>query len=227
MLSHKGFHMTSNHKFIARNKGFTALELMIVMVIVAIGVALAVPTYRDVMQRRETTAQAEDLVAFMSFAQSEAVKYNQLISVHLTYSDAKTWCIGANEGSAPCDCLETNTAAGDFCSLNGVATIMESSEWTKSSMTVPSPDPTMVFDPVRGTMISADLGTDHIIEVQSDNGKWALRIDVEATGRMGICSPDAARQYPATWHVSAPGSFHRRDAAGQCCWPSQLTFLNS
>ena len=46
------------------NKGFTLLELMIVMVIVAIGVALAVPAYQDLMQRRETTSKAEQLSAF-------------------------------------------------------------------------------------------------------------------------------------------------------------------
>ena len=188
--------MSSDDKLNAKNKGFTLLELMIVLVIVAIGVALAVPTYQDVMQRRETTAQAEDLVAFMSFAQSEAVKYNQLISVHLTYADEKTWCIGANEGKAPCDCTVTNVAATNYCSLNGVEKIMWSTDKTKSGMISPSPDPTLVFDPVRGTMIEIDLGTDHKITLGSDNGKWSLQIDVEATGRMGICNPDPNKAVP-------------------------------
>jgi type IV fimbrial biogenesis protein FimT len=193
----QGFYMSSKQGSITTNRGFTILELVIVMVIAAIGVALAVPTYQDVMQRRETTAQAEGLVAFMSFAQSEAIKYNELISVHLTYTDPKSWCIGANEGSAPCDCTEPTTTAPNYCSLNDVAKIMRSSEQTKSGMTEPGPaDPTLVFDPIRGTMDSADLGTDHNVTLESDNGNWSLTIDIEATGRFRICNPVAANAVP-------------------------------
>jgi len=196
MFTHKGFYMDAKQGFITTSRGFTVLELMIVLVIVAIGVAIAVPSYQDVVQRRETTAQAEGLVAFVSFAQGEAIKYNRLISVHLTYTDAKNWCIGANEGNAPCDCTETNIAATDFCSLNGVEKIMRSSEKTRSGMTSPSTDRTLVFDPVRGTMTAADLGTSHNVIVGSDNDNWSLRMDIEATGRVLICSPDPDKAVP-------------------------------
>jgi len=196
MFTPKGFCKSSKQRFIATNRGFTLLELMIVLVIVAIGVALAVPSYQDVMERRETTAQAEDLVAFVSFAQSEAVKYNEMISVHLTYTDANNWCIGANEGMAPCDCTETDTTAANYCSLSGVAKILRSSEKTKSSMTAPSPDRTLVFDPVRGTMAVADLGTNHGVTLESDNGNWSLQMDIGATGRIQICNPDSTKAVP-------------------------------
>jgi type IV fimbrial biogenesis protein FimT len=192
----KGFCMSSKQGFITTNRGFTLLELVIVMVIAAIGIALAVPTYQDVMERRETTAQAEDLVAFVSFAQSAAIKYNKLISVHLTYTDAMNWCIGANEGSAPCDCKETDTGAANFCSLNDVAKIVRSSVQTKSSMTAASTDRTLVFDPIRGTMVTADLGTNHGLTLESDNGHWSLQVDVGATGRVRICNPDDAKAVP-------------------------------
>jgi len=169
---------------------------MIVMVIVAIGVALAVPSYQDVLQRRETTSQAEDLATFVSFAQTEAVKFNQMVSVHLTYTDAKNWCIGANEGSAPCDCTVTNTAAANYCSLSEVAKIMRSSEKPESGMTAPAPDRTLVFDPVRGTMAVADLGTNHGFTLESDNGNWSLQVDFAATGRIRICNPDSSKAIP-------------------------------
>ena len=196
MLNIKGFCLSSKHGFISKNKGFTLIELMIVIAILAIGVALAVPSYSDVVQRRETTAQAEDLVSFVSFAQSESVKYNEMISVHLTYTDKDNWCMGANEGSAPCDCTETNTAAANYCSLNGVTKIMRSSEQTKSSMTATSTDRTLVFDPIRGIMAVADLGTNHGVALGSDNGNWSLQVDVGATGRTRICNPDSATAIP-------------------------------
>lgn len=196
MRLHKGIYTSSKQGVIRANRGFTLLELMIVLVIVAIGVALAVPSYQNTVERRETTAQAEELAAFVSFAQSEAVKYNEMISVHLTYTDANNWCIGANEGSTACDCTETNTSAEDYCSLNDVPTILQSSAYTKSGMTAPSPDRTLAFDPVRGTMAVADLGTNHGVTLQSDNGNWSLQMDVGATGRIQLCNPDSAKAIP-------------------------------
>ena len=196
MFTHKGFYMKAKQEFLTTIRGFTILELMIVLVISAIGVAIAVPTYQGVMQRRETTAQAEKLAAFVSFAQGEAIKNNQLISVHLTYTDEKNWCFGANEGNAPCDCTETNTAAANYCSLNEVAKILRSPEETKARMTIPSADRTLVFDPVRGTMTAAGLATNHNVRLRSDDDKWSLRVDVEATGRITICSPVPAEAVP-------------------------------
>jgi len=196
MSTHKGLCISSKQGSINTNRGFTLIELMIVVVIVAIGVSLAVPSYTDAMQRREITAQAENLVAFVSIAQSEAVKVNELISVHLTYADEDNWCIGANEGSAPCDCNEINADAENFCSLGGVAKILRSSAQTKSSMTAASDDRTLVFDPVRGTMAVADLGTQHGLTLESDNGRWSLQVDVGATGRTRICNPDSDKAIP-------------------------------
>lgn len=196
MFLHKGIHKSSTQGVINANRGYTLLELMIALVIVAIGVGLAVPSYQDVVQRRETTAQAEELVSFVSFAQSEAVKFNETVSVHLAYTDANNWCLGANEGSAACDCTETDTTAADYCSLNDVATILQSSAYTKSSMSAPSPDRTLAFDPVRGTMAVADLGTNHGVTLESDNGNWSLQVDVGVTGRIQVCNPDSAKAIP-------------------------------
>lgn len=196
MFTQKGFCGSSEKRFISTNRGFTLIELMMVLATVVIGVALAVPSYTDVLQRRETTAQAEDLVAFVSYAKNESVKINEMISVHLTYTDKDNWCIGANEGTAPCDCTETNAEAADFCSLNDVARIIRSSDQTKSSMTIATVDRTMVFDPIRGTMATADLGTNHGYRLESDNNNWALQLDVGATGRVLTCNPDDAQAVP-------------------------------
>jgi type IV fimbrial biogenesis protein FimT len=196
MFTQKRFCMSSEKRFIATNRGFTLVELMIVLAIVAINVSLAVPSFTDTLQRRETTAQAEELVAFVSSAKSESVKFNEMVSVHLTYTDRDNWCIGANEGSAPCDCTETDTGAANFCSLNDLAKIVRSSAQTKSSMTTASTDRTFVFDPIRGTMATADLGTNHGLTLESDNSHWSLQVDIGATGRVRICNPDDTKAVP-------------------------------
>lgn len=187
--------MNKNYNGIT-NRGFTILELMIVLVIVAIGVALAVPTYQDVVQRRETMAKAEGLAALLAFAQSEAMKYNQMISVQLTWNNKDDWCIGANEGNTGCDCEEVDTTAGNYCSLNDVPKIITSATQTRSSMSTHSVDTTLVFDPIRGTMAAADLLNDHSFTMRSDNNNWVVRVDVGVTGRIRICNPESDKAIP-------------------------------
>ena len=133
-------------------KGFTVVKLMITVVIVAIGVALATPTYENIMQKRQTTAQAEELAAFLSYAQSEALKSNEQVSLQLSYTNPTSWCIGANEGNTGCDCTEVDTTATDYRSLNGVAHMMDSSTQTRCSMSAYSADTMFTFDPVQGRL---------------------------------------------------------------------------
>ncbi len=203
MRTQRGYYLISDRRnnptrtnFINQGtiRGFTLLELMIVMVIVAIGVALAVPSYQDILERRHTTAQAEELAAFLAYAQSEAVKTNKMVSVELTHTSPNHWCIGANEGDAGCNC--TGDDSNNLCLLNGVTKTMDSSTQAKSSMSDYSADTTFVFDPVRGTMISVDLGPDHFFKVESDNGNWALEVNIGPTGRIRICNPDSDKEVP-------------------------------
>jgi len=185
-------------KLKSTNRGFTLLELMIVMVIIAIGVALAVPSYRDVIERRETTSQAEQLSAFIAYAQSEAVKTNEMISIQLTYTNPNDWCIGASEGDSGCDCEETNSSASTFCSISGVAKTMSSSTQTTSSMATQGfgLDKTLVFDPIRGVLAGDDIADEHDVVLQSDNEHWALQVHIEPTGRIRICNPDSDKAVP-------------------------------
>lgn len=175
-------------------RGFTLLELIIVLVIVAIGIALAVPTYQDVTQRRQTTAQAQDLAAFLGYAQSQAMKANTPISVELKFTSSTNWCIGAAEGLTGCDCTGTDTA--NLCTIDGTAWTMSSATQKHSSLQSPAPSSDLVFafDPTRGTMIGGDLTPVHAYDLQSDSGQYQLRVDVGATGRIKVCNPDLSKK---------------------------------
>mgnify|MGYP002776555428 FL=1 len=63
------------------NKGFTLIELMVVIAIVAIVSAIALPSLNAFIDSTRFSAKANDLVAALSYARSEAVKRNATVSV--------------------------------------------------------------------------------------------------------------------------------------------------
>jgi type IV fimbrial biogenesis protein FimT len=58
----------------AQNAGFTLIELMIVMVIVAIFVTVGVPNFQNMIGDNRLSTQANSLVSSLQFARSEALK---------------------------------------------------------------------------------------------------------------------------------------------------------
>ena len=64
-----------------RLRGFTIIELMIVMVIVGVLATIAAPSMRDIVVRTRLKTAASDLHVSLTFARSEAIKRNNTISV--------------------------------------------------------------------------------------------------------------------------------------------------
>lgn len=75
-----------------RARGFTMIELMITVALLAIALSLGTPYIRDAVMNMRMTAQANDLMADLALARSEAVKRN--VSVLLCTSTNGTTCSG-------------------------------------------------------------------------------------------------------------------------------------
>src|SRR5689334_5001221 len=74
-----------------RNAGFTIVEMMIVVLIVGILTALAVPSMRDMIRNQRVKTASFDVFAGLVLARSEAIKRN--ISITLT-PNAGDWSKG-------------------------------------------------------------------------------------------------------------------------------------
>jgi type IV fimbrial biogenesis protein FimT len=61
--------------------GFTLLELIVVIALIAILTTIAVPNLRTALQNNRVTAQTNDILTAFQFARSEAVKRGQPVSI--------------------------------------------------------------------------------------------------------------------------------------------------
>ncbi|MFA6230419.1 MAG: GspH/FimT family pseudopilin [Rhodanobacter sp.] len=65
----------------ARPRGFSLLELMITIAVMAILLAIAAPSLRDVIHRNEVSSASNALLASVSYARGEAITRGQLVSM--------------------------------------------------------------------------------------------------------------------------------------------------
>jgi prepilin-type N-terminal cleavage/methylation domain-containing protein len=154
------------------NNGFTLIELMVTITIMAIIAMIAAPTLQEFVDKTRLKGATDRLYADMQFARSEAVKRNS--SVSISFSTGSNWCYGISAGGA-CNCSTANSCnikTVSHSEFNGIA--LDSATFASSATT---------FNPVLGTLSSAGLA-----RLQSSGGKQAC-VRMSVIGQVRLCSP--------------------------------------
>lgn len=97
-----------------KHNGFTLIEMLIVVAILGIVLAVAFPSYQQLIAKQALIDQAEEMVQTINAGRVAA--FTQKKPVYLSAKttvadDAVTWCYGTNY-TASCDCADTS------CSLS-------------------------------------------------------------------------------------------------------------
>lgn len=71
--------------------GFTLIELMITIALLAIVVTIAVPNFTAFIQKTQLKGQADDLIAILQYARGEAV--TRRTTAEVTIDDAGPWTV--------------------------------------------------------------------------------------------------------------------------------------
>ncbi len=77
-----------------RQAGVTLLELLVTVVVIAIMAAVAMPSFREMIERSRLTAAANEIVAVLQTAKGEAIRRNARVDVCPTTDGSS--CSGAD-----------------------------------------------------------------------------------------------------------------------------------
>ncbi len=172
-----------------RHRGFTLVEVIMSVVLISIGTTLAIPSYVDMVEKRQLTNSAEQLASFISSAQSISIRSNQVVTVSYVRAHHDEWCIGASLSENECDC--DDAASATYCEIDAQAFVLDESLSNGSELMHSIQGGSYSFDPVRG-LSDGSL----TMELHTDSRDFKLNLMVNNTGRVILCSKDYNHAVP-------------------------------
>jgi len=141
----------------AKSAGFTLLEIMIVIALLAVLIGLAAPSFGDFIRNSRLTGKANDMLAGLNLARTEAIKRHVPVTVCATDdveavtpecdadADFGQWIVFVDDGSDPDDPADpldpiVDPANGTFEPGAGEVLLLRSSPSIASIATLPSAD---------------------------------------------------------------------------------------
>ena len=157
-----------------RQGGFTLIEAAFVLAIAAIILAVAVPNYSSLQQRKQLQAAGDALAQDMRNARELAVSGSTPVFLNF-HAVGKAWCWGVSSGT-PCDC--TSNAPVMACNVNKAAS-------TSYSYVQIDNGRDAVFTPGRGEVAEAGATEMHTAKGMS------LQVVLNPLGRASLCGKDS------------------------------------
>lgn len=183
-----------NHDQRKRAEGFTIIELMIVVALVAVLIALAAPSFSEFLSKRRVDGVMSELVTDMHYARSEAVSRNE--TVRITFG---TDCYVIHRSLVPGNAATVASCTRTTKSITPAAAEIKTVQLDEGRpLTIDPGAFTFVeFDPVRGTAINSSASTTAAVDVRSTSGiNWLLRAVLTTMGRVETCSPSGTGHFP-------------------------------
>lgn len=169
--------------------GFTLVELMVTIAVLAIIAALALPSFRDFAQRSALRGVADNVIGVIANAKEEAIKRDQLVKV-----DVRTvgtgFCVGAavvaTAATTGCDC--TTASNCPVASFPNTAAELHSVQLDGAPAF--GAGTSFVIDPKTGML--TDPANQGNLDLKVSTGT-KVRIALNALGRPTLCTPSGGK----------------------------------
>ena len=174
-------------------RGFTLMELMVTIAVLAILVAIAAPSFNDFFDKYRVRGAANDVISVVSQARAEAAKSGRAVQVNFGGTTG-AWCVAASPALVPTAGQPIGASAGCDCTTAGSCNPMGDGEVlavavgahpgvSASSATIAK---SFSFDSRLGLVVPL---ADHQAVFNSPTGKYALQVAVNPLGQANLCTP--------------------------------------
>jgi len=173
--------------------GFTLIELMVTLAVLAVLMAAAIPAFVDFRERAAVRGAGAELVSFWANAKLEAVKRDTPVTVVLRKTASGAMCLGASTTGSACACENAN--ACDVAQFPADSLAASQAEWRGATMvgnptlgpTDTDGDGVATIDQHGYLTSAADVGG---MTLQSPGQQaFRLRFYVDRWARPMLCAP--------------------------------------
>jgi type IV fimbrial biogenesis protein FimT len=166
-----------------KNSGFTLLELIITVALVAIVTAIAVPSMTTFTQNDRLTTNINTMIGHLAYARSEAVKSSQQVSL----------CVSNNADSIAPTCTGGNWQDGWIVYIDADAndafnaandTILRAQQGMSGGNAVTTAIGTQITYDYRGFATTASIGSLQLCDART--GPFGKTLTITTTGRVRL-----------------------------------------
>ena len=176
-----------------RNHGFTLIELMVVIAVVAVILTLAAPSFYGFILKQRLKSITAQLVTDLQFARSEAAARNSPVRVRFAYSvvpPLTCYMLYTGADFGDCNCTRSPVCSGSGKEIKTVF-VDDDLKVTVRAQTNPN---YFYYDPATGAMVTPALdilgapAQKFVINAVVDSPR-ALTTEVGLSGRPTVCAP--------------------------------------
>lgn len=155
-----------------RERGFTLVELMITLAVMAILLTVGIPSFQTIFQSNRLATQANEMIGAINLARSEAIKRGANVTVTASAGGFQNgWCIHTGNACAAGTALRQFPAMNQMAiAAGGVTAIVFNAQGQKAS---PAGTITLLLSPTGCT---------------SGTANYSRTISIANTGRTSVTS---------------------------------------
>lgn len=170
------------------SRGFTLVELMVVIAVVAILAVVATPSYQRLIDNYNVRKAGEDVVSLVSNARSGAMKLHRQVNV--SFTTGANWCVGANAAALPAAGAAATAAAACDCSSPGTCLVQNEQLAVPigkhPGVSMASASNGLTFNGITGVAENAGVPTGSTIVLDSPRAYFQATVTISPLGQANL-----------------------------------------